>query len=100
VSAKNPMKYRLAVYKRNVSNDWSYYTVGLDDHHKDDPSSARVSDFLEVEFPPLPVQEQVENQLACLNSAEEVLRAKFAAALDSIINERQKLLSLPNLVQP
>lgn len=54
----------------------------------------RISDFVEVEFPPLKDEAIVEKQIASLDKAESELRAKFQAALNGIEQQRQELRAI------
>lgn len=54
----------------------------------------RISEYVEVEFPPLPTETVVEGQLAALTGAETELRNQFETKLSEIKTERAKLLSL------
>lgn len=54
----------------------------------------RITEYVEVDFPPLPLQAVVEGQLAALSDAETELRNQFETRLNEIKTERAKLLSL------
>lgn len=54
----------------------------------------RISEFVEVEFPPLKDQVIVEKQIAALDKAETELRTKFQAALNGIEQQRQELRAI------
>lgn len=54
----------------------------------------RVSEFVEVDFPPLPVGVIVEGKLAKLDEAEKELRNQFQKKLNDLTEARAKLLSL------
>jgi hypothetical protein len=54
----------------------------------------RVSEYIEVTFPPLPPAVVVESQLKQIDAAEAELRTRFQEKLNELANERAKLLSL------
>lgn len=55
----------------------------------------RVSEFVEVTFPPLAQDTVIQQQLAVLDEAERKARVDFQQLLDQITNARQQLLALP-----
>lgn len=59
-------------------------------------SYARLSEFVTVTFPYLPIEARIKTQLDSLQESENSLRIKFQEALDAITNERGKLLALTN----
>jgi hypothetical protein len=59
----------------------------------------RLTEYIEVEFTPLPPVVVVEGQLKQLDAAEAELRTKFQEKLNELDNERAKLLSLTHEVQ-
>lgn len=58
----------------------------------------RVSEYVEVTFPPLPPAVVVESQLKQIDAAEAELRLKFQEKLNQLADERAKLLSLTHEV--
>lgn len=61
-------------------------------------SYVRISEYLDINFPPRPAEEIVPAQIAALDSAETELRAKFQAKLQEIAGQRAKLLCLTHEV--
>lgn len=55
---------------------------------------ARVSEYVEVEFPPLAAEAVVKSQLDGLDRAEQELRNQFQQKLDAINNRRAELQAL------
>lgn len=55
---------------------------------------ARLTEYTEVEFVPLPASAVVEGQIMQLDAAERELRNQFETKLNELTNERAKLLSL------
>lgn len=54
----------------------------------------RISEYVEVEFPPLPPAIVVEGQLKQIDAAEQELREKFQQKLNELVEARARLLSL------
>lgn len=54
----------------------------------------QISDYIEVEFPPLTDESIVEQHLGVLDKAEASLRNKFQAALNGIEQQRQELRAI------
>lgn len=59
----------------------------------------RLSEYIEVEFPPLPAAVVVEGQLKQIDTAEQELREKFQQKLNELAEARAKLLSLTHEAQ-
>ena len=70
------------------------------DWAEDRADYARISEYVDVEFPRLDVSEIVDNKLKSLDHIEQVLREKFQTELNRIVEERAKILSLPNYTDP
>jgi hypothetical protein len=54
----------------------------------------RLTEFVEVNFPPLNSEEVVEKQLKALDSAEHDVRTRFQEALNEIERQRQELRAI------
>lgn len=83
---------KLAIFKR-VDPALSYETV-KGESYEEDSGFVRISEYVEVEFPPLSSGEVVQKQLEILDKAEGELRSKFQQALAGIQQSRQELLAL------
>jgi hypothetical protein len=59
----------------------------------------QISEFVDIEFPPLATEEVVQQQLSALDSAETELRAKFDQKLSEINTQRAELRALTHQVQ-
>lgn len=93
---------KIALYK-NVGSSFEWTTVVqqtmLDSKGVYLPEYVRATDWIDVEFPPLPRAVVVQSQLNALSDAETELRMKFQTKLDQIETERSKLLSLTHDAQ-
>lgn len=76
--------------------------VERDDDDLDRPflSDVRVSEWVEVTFPPRATEEIVQQSLAALDAEQRELVAKHLDELQKIANARAKLLSLTHEVAP
>ena len=54
----------------------------------------RIREYVEVDFPSLPVEVIVAGQIEQLDKVEQNLRNQFQQKLNELANERAKLLSL------
>ena len=92
------MKY--AKYKDPKLNMTS--VVERDDDDLDRPflSDVRVSEWVDVTFPPRATEEVVQENLAALDAEQRELVAKHLDALQKIAEARAKLLSLTHEVTP
>jgi len=85
---------RIAAFKM-PGRDWvTYYDEPMGASMVQHSGYVRISEFVDVTFPPLPVDVVVESQLTALASAEQELRNQFQTKLDQIQSERAKLLAL------
>jgi hypothetical protein len=64
----------------------------------EDAKTVRISEPVEVEFPPLSEQVVIEKQLKAIDAKEREIRERFQRALDVLNDDRQKLQALT--VQP
>lgn len=86
---------KIAKFQRIGHTGWFHIMDAHDDGS--DPlqdSFVRVSEYVEVDFPPRPAEEVVPAQLATLDKAEQELRAQFQAKLNEIAEQRAKLKAL------
>lgn len=85
---------KLAVFKNiELGSLHGWETVGTDNYEQVD-RYIRVSEYVDVEFPPLKGEEVVQKQLTALDKAEGELRGRFQAALNQIEQQRQELRAL------
>ena len=61
-------------------------------------SYTRLSEYVTVSFPELPIAETIANQLSVLDRQEQTARARFQEVIDKIDDERGKLKSLTHVV--
>lgn len=59
----------------------------------------QLTEFVEIEFPPLPVETVVQGQLKQIDAAEQELGEKFQQKLNELAEARSKLLSLTHDTQ-
>lgn len=84
---------KLAQFK--TATDWiTYYDERQGALMVKEHGYTQLSEFVEVEFPPLPIDVVVSGQLKQLDVMEAELRSKFQEKLNELANERAKLLSL------
>lgn len=67
------------------------------DGEKDSSDAVRVSEPVEVEFPPLKDEEVIAAQLNACDEKEKEIRMRFQQALDHLNDERARIQALPNL---
>ena len=83
---------KLALYKG------MHTTLPLQFHQfrEDDSTSefVRITEVVEVDFPPLPPEVTVPAELAKIDAAEAELREKFQRALDGLTTRRANLRAL------
>lgn len=60
----------------------------------------QLTEYAEVNFIPLPVDQVVEGQLNQIDAAEQRLRKQFQEKLDELTEARSKLLSLTHQSEP
>lgn len=86
---------KIAQFKNSQFEWTSYY-----EHDEFENSAAfqrdyvRVSDYVEVDFVPLPRDQQVQARLRALDAQEVEVRANAAQKLKDLADARAKLLSL------
>ena len=71
----------------------SYESV-LEEWADGSSSYVRISEFVEVEFPPLHNDEVVQRQLDGLDRVEQALREKFQEALGGLERQRAELRAI------
>lgn len=86
---------KIALYK-NTTYSYSQPFVGefRDDESRRQSEYARCSGIVEVEFPPLTEQAEVELQLQALEGTEQQVRNEFQKKLDAIKSRRAELQAL------
>lgn len=85
---------KIALFK-DVKYDWTSSTPWQAD--EDDcalPGYTRVSEIVDVEFPPLSKDEVVRQSLDVLDEQEKKIRNEFQKALDGLNDRRAQLQSL------
>lgn len=86
---------KIAKFHRIGSPDWFAVWEQRSDGSDPMPESyVRVSEYLDIEFPPRPAEEIIPAQLAALDNAEAELRAKFGERLHEIAEQRARLKAL------
>ena len=92
---------KIAIFK-DTTCSFEYSTIvkesTLDAQGDYAPGYVRISEWIEVTFPPLPKEVVVQEHLKVLDTVEAELRDKFQEKLNQIDGERQKLLSLTHEV--
>jgi hypothetical protein len=82
---------KIAKYKR--LGEYGYETVS-DEGLENCADYVRVSEFVDIEFPPLESNEVIQRQLNALDRAENEVRAKFQDMLNSIEQQRAELRAI------
>lgn len=83
---------KIAKYSMNAT---SYvHIMEADDWRENDSGYIRLSEIVDVEFPPLAPEVVIPQKLAALDEAEKELTAKHLQALEVIQSRRKDLLSL------
>lgn len=82
---------KVAMFKR--LGEWSYDTVAGDEL-EGCGDFVRITEYVDVEFPPLESARVVEKQLEALDKAEQEVRSKFEGALCQIERQRQELRAI------
>lgn len=85
---------KVAIFKSAVADYTTAYSQEAGEAMVQYQRYTRISEYVEVEFPPLPPETVVEGQLAALTGAETELRNQFEQKLSEIRTVRAKLLSL------
>lgn len=86
---------KIALFK-DVKYDWTSPTPWpAEDDNAPLEGYTRVSEIVDVEFPPLSKDEVVQQALDCLDEQEKKLRNDFQKALDGLNTRRAELQQLP-----
>jgi hypothetical protein len=85
---------KIAMYHAAVGTMAAFYEQEFGASMVEHCNYTRVTEFAEVDFPPLPVGVVVEGKLAKLEEAEKELRNQFQKKLNDLTEARAKLLSL------
>ena len=74
--------------------------VARDDDDLERPyvDDVRISEWIEIDFPPLPQKDVIRGQLAALDAEQRKLVKEHLAELQKIANARAKLLALTHEV--
>ena len=80
---------------KNIKYDYTYIVSRQDDDlERTHANDVRVSEWIEIEFPPLPQGDVISGQIAALDAKQRQLVTEHLAALQEIADARAKLLSL------
>jgi hypothetical protein len=82
---------KIAKYKR--VGEYGYETVS-DDGLENCADYIRISEFIEVDFPPLESKEVIQRHLEALDRTETEVRSKFQEMLNSIEQQRAELRAI------
>ncbi len=82
--------HKLALFKNLTYGHESVCEEIFDTFH----DYVRLTEFVEVNFPPLNSEEVLEKQLKALDSAEQDVRTRFQEALNEIERQRQELRAI------
>lgn len=86
---------KIAKFQRIGHADWFCCWEQHQDGSDQMPETyVRVSEYLDITFPPRPVEEIVPAQLAVLDATERELRGEFLTKLNALAEQRAKLLAL------
>ena len=91
---------KIALYKLMFGGGSINHVAEYYDGKKDASDCIRVSEIIDVEFPPLQDSVVIAAQLAACDEKEREIRVKYQQALNMLNDERQRIQALPNLVQP
>lgn len=91
---------KIAKFQRIGRPDWTAVFEG----HADGTDQlidtfVRISEYVDVQFPPRPPEEVVPAQIAALDAKEKELRGEFLAKLNDIAEQRARLKALTHEVQ-
>lgn len=91
---------KIARFQRIGHADWFGVLEQRSDGSDPLPESyVRVSEYLDIDFPPLPPEQIVPAQIAALDNAEAELRRQFEIKLHEIAEQRAKLRALTHQVE-
>jgi hypothetical protein len=85
---------RIAIFKR-IGTDYAYESIKKEEdaqYASDD--FVRITEYIDVSFPPLQDESIIEQSLGVLDKAESQLRNKFQVALNAIEQQRQELRAI------
>ncbi len=89
------MRKTVALFKNVRFNYETVLTAQSDGtFYNSDGELVQISRSMEIEFPELPANEVVKNQLDALDASEKSIRKQFADALMTIENKRAELRAL------
>ena len=89
----NPIKEKLAAFMSAygttvVSIEWA----------EKDPKYTRISEYVEVEFPPLAKEEVLKNQIASIDKKIETVKQESIDLINQLNQKKQELLALEHTV--
>jgi hypothetical protein len=85
---------KVAKFKRIAEASYLEYETVSDDSIEGSDNYVRISEYVEVEFPPLSKGEIVEQQLAALNQVEREARMRLQDVLEKVKGRRAELMAL------
>ena len=83
---------KLALFKNTTWSSSDAHPCG--EHMENSNDWARVSEYVDIEFPSLSDEAAIKQQLDALDRTEQELRAKFQQHLEGIKNRRAELQAL------
>lgn len=83
---------KIARFKR--LGEHSFETIGTEDGIGGIKHYVRLSEYVDVEFPPLQDQAVIEKHIEALDAAESEVRARFQQTLNEIERQRQELRAI------
>lgn len=86
------MKHRLALFQSTQYSSCGPQPCG--DYMENSKDYARVSEYVDIEFPPLSDEVAIKHQLDALDRTEKELRNQFQQHLEGIKSRRAELQSL------
>lgn len=82
---------KVAIFK---STEFDFETI-KEKRYEENSDYVRISEYVDVEFPPLSQQEQVNAQLTILKAQKQAIQKRTAEQIAGIDNQISKLLALP-----
>lgn len=80
---------RLAAFKAK------YGTIAITSNWADNNTGyVRISEYVDVEFPPLPKEDVLKNQIACIDKQIDAIKAESIKEINDLQQKKQELLAL------